>query len=204
MKKWIVTVLMMVGMISMVGCSDTPKTDEKMYIEPAQLTEEEEKIARLLGLNTEQRIFDFELDETVKSTYRLIDGEWKLETGGGDQAFSDPDGRIALAFDRLDEGIRITMQSDHTGGSTEYKSERNEDLDEIGSFATSVLSEKTEVYYEEEIPLAVQVITSNNQIMSYQVDYFHSPEEYEKLGYEGVFAITIRFSQKTVGELDVQ
>ena len=204
MKKWIVTVLMMVGMISMVGCSDTPKTDEKMYIEPAQLTEEEEKIARLLGLNTEQRIFDFELDETVKSTYRLIDGEWKLETGGGGQAFSDRDGRIALAFDRLDEGIRITMQSDHTGGSTEYKSERNEDLDEIGSFATSVLSEKTEVYYEEEIPLAVQVITSNNQIMSYQVDYFHSPEEYEKLGYEGVFAITIRFSQKTVGELDVQ
>ena len=208
MKKWIVTVLMMVGMISMVGCSDTPKTDEKMYIEPAQLTEEEEKIARLLGLNTEQRIFDFELDETVKSiqvnTYRLIDGEWKLETGGGGQAFSDRDGRIALAFDRLDEGIRITMQSDHTGGSTEYKSERNEDLDEIGSFATSVLSEKTEVYYEEEIPLAVQVITSNNQIMSYQVDYFHSLEEYEKLGYEGVFAITIRFSQKTVGELDVQ
>lgn len=58
--------------------------------------------------------------------------------------------------------------------------------------------------HEEEIPLAVQIITSNNQIMSYQVDYFHSPEEYEKLGYEGVFAITIRFSQKTVGELDIQ
>ena len=208
MKKLIVTVLMMVGMISMVGCSDAPKTAEKMYIEPAQLTEEEEKIAALLGLNTEQRIFDFELDETVQSiqvnTYRLIEGEWKLETGGGGQAFSDTDGRIALAFDRLDEGLRIAIQSDHTGGSTEYKSERNEDLEEIGSFATSVLSEKTEVYYEEEIPLAVQVITSNNQIMSYQVDYFHSPEEYEKLGYEGVFAITIRFSQKTVGELDVQ
>ena len=33
--------------------------------------------------------------------------------------------------------------------------------------------------HEEEIPLAVQIITSNNQIMSYQVDYFHSPEEYE-------------------------
>lgn len=56
--------------------------------------------------------------------------------------------------------------------------------------------------HEEENPLAVQVITSNNQIMSYQVDYFHSSEEYEKLGYEGVFAITILFSQKTVGELD--
>ena len=208
MKKWIVAVLMMVGMISIVGCSDTTETPEKMYIEPARLTEEEEKIAALLGLNTEQRIFDFELDETVQSiqvnTYRLMDGEWKLETGGGGQAFSDPNGRIALAFDRLDEGIRIAIQSDHTGGSTEYKSERNGDLEEIGSFATSLLSEKTDVEYEEEIPLAVQVITTSNQIMSYQVDYFHSPEEYEKLGYEGVFAITVRFSRKTVGELDVQ
>ena len=208
MKKLMTAVLVTIGMISMVGCSDTPKTAEEMYIEPAQLTEEEEKIAALLGLNTEQRIFDFELDESVQSiqvnTYRLIDGEWKLETGGGGQAFSDTEGRIALAFERLDEGIRIAIQSEHTGGSTEYKSERNEDLNEIGSFATSVLSEKKEFEYEEEIPLAVQVITSNNQVVSYQVDYFNNPEEYEKLGYEGVFAITIRFSQKTVAELEVQ
>ena len=40
--------------------------------------------------------------------------------------------------------------------------------------------------------------------MSYHVDYFNCPEEYEKLGYEGVFAITVRFSKKTVGELGVQ
>ena len=96
------------------------------------------------------------------------------------------------------------VQSQHTGGSTEYESERNEDLEEIGGYATSILSEKTEFEYEEEIPLAVQVITSSNNVVSYQVDYFNSPEEYEKLGYEGVFAITICFSQKTVAELDMQ
>ena len=208
MKKLIVTVLIVMGMLSVIGCSDTQKGAEKMYIEPAQLTEEEEQIAALLGLNTKQRIFDFVLDESVQSiqvnTYRLIDGEWALETGGGGQAFSDTEGRIALDFERLDEGIRIAIQSEHTSGSTEYESERNEDLKGIGSFATSVLSEKTEVAYEEEIPLAVQVITSKNQVTSYRVDYFNSPEEYEKLGYEGVFAITIRFSQKTVAELDIQ
>ena len=208
MKKLIVLVLAIVGMLSMVGCSDTEKTAEKMYIEPAQLTEEEEKIAALLGLNTQQQIYDFVLDETVQSiqvnTYRLIDGEWKLETGGGGQAFSDATGRIALSFERLDEGIRIAIQSEHSGGSTEYDSERNENLNEIGSYATSILSEKTEFAYEEEIPLAVQIITSKNQVVSYRVDYFNSPEEYEKYGYEGVFAITIRFSQKTVGELDAQ
>ena len=206
MKKLMAIVLAIVGMLSMAGCADTEKNEGKMYIEPAQLTEEEEKIASLLGLNTEQRIYDFTLEESVQSiqvnTYRLMDGEWKLEAGGGGQAFSDVEGRIALAFERLDEGLRIAIQSEHTGGATEYNSERNEDLNEIGSFATSVLSEKTEFEYEEEIPLAVQIITSKNEVVSYQVDYFYSPEEYEKLGYEGVFAITIRFSQKTVAELD--
>ena len=208
MKKLTVMVMAIVGMLSMVGCSDTEKTAEKMYIEPAQLTEEEEKIAALLGLNTQQPIYDFVLDETVQSiqvnTYRLIDGEWKLETGGGGQAFSDVTGRIALSFERLDEGIRIAIQSEHSGGSTEYNSERNEDLNEIGNYATSILSEKTKFAYEEEIPLVVQIITSKNEVVSYQVDYFNSPEEYEKFGYEGVFAITVRFSRKTVGELEIQ
>ena len=147
MKKLIVIVLTVVGILSMVGCSDTGKTAEKMYIEPAQLTEEEEKIAALLGLNTQQKIYDFVLDETVQSiqvnTYRLMDGKWKLETGGGGQAFSDAVGRIALSFERLDEGIRIAIQSEHTDGSTEYNSERNEDLNGIGSYTTSILSESS-------------------------------------------------------------
>ena len=105
MKKLIVLVLAMVGLLSMVGCSDIEKTDGKMYIEPAQLTAEEEKIAALLGLDTQQKIYDFVLDENVQSiqvnTYRLMDGEWKLETGGGGQAFSDVKGRISLSFERL-------------------------------------------------------------------------------------------------------
>lgn len=208
MKKLTVMVMAIVGMLSMVGCSDLEKTVGKMYIEPAQLTEEEEKIAVLLGLDTQQKIYDFVLDETVQSiqvnTYRLMDGEWKLEAGGGGQAFSDVEGRIALSFERLDKGLRTAIQSEHTGGSTEFKNESNGDLNEIGNFATSVLSEKTKFAYEEEIPLAVQIITSKNEVVSYQVDYFNSPEEYEKFGYEGVFAITVRFSQKTVGELDTQ
>ena len=208
MKRFIALLLVITGMICIMGCFDTPENVNKMYIEPAQLTAEEEQIAALLGLNTKQRIFDFVLDDTVQAiqvnSYRLVDGKWIMESGGGGQAFSDTKGRIALGFERLDEGMRVAIQSEHMGGSTEYKSERNEDLEEIGSFATSILSEKIEFNYEEEIPLVVQVITSKNEIVSYQVDYFNSPEEYEKLRYEGVFAITIRFSQKTIGELDIE
>ena len=65
MKKLIVALLVTIGIISMIGCSATPKTADKMYIEPAQLTEEEEKIAALLGLNTQQKIYDFEIDEDL-------------------------------------------------------------------------------------------------------------------------------------------
>ena len=173
MKKWIITLVVMIGIISMIACLGAQKNEENMYIEPAQLTEEEKEIASLLGLNTEHRIFDFSLDESVQSiqvnTYRLVDGEWKLETGGGGQAFSDTEGRIALGFKRLDEKMRIAIQSEHTGGATEYKSGCNEDLKEIGGFATSILSEKKEFVYEEEIPLVIQVITSKNEIHSYQV-----------------------------------
>lgn len=208
MKKWIAVLLVITAMLGVLGCAGTKEQQGKMYIEPAELTQEEEKIAALLGLNTKHRIFDFVLDEKVQSiqmnTYRLVDGEWKLETGGGGQAFTDAKGRIALGFERLDEGHRIAIQSEHTGGSTEYESGRNTDLAEIGGYATSVLAEKTEFTYEEEIPLVIQIITSKNEIVTYQTDYFYSPEEYQKLGYEGVFALTIRFSQKTVAELDME
>ena len=60
------------------------------------------------------------------------------------------------------------------------------------------LSEKKEIVYEEEIPLAIQIATSKNEISSYVVDYFYQPEEYEKFDYEHVYAITVEFSQNTI------
>ena len=44
MKKWIALILMITEVICMIGCSDTTETANKMYIEPAQLTEEEEQL----------------------------------------------------------------------------------------------------------------------------------------------------------------
>ena len=49
------------------------------------------------------------------NTYRLIDGEWKIKTGDGGQAFSDTKGRIALGFERLDEGMRIAFRASILG-----------------------------------------------------------------------------------------
>ena len=50
MKKLIAIVLVMAEMLSLVGCADIEKSAKKMYIEPAQLTEEEALLAYLVCL----------------------------------------------------------------------------------------------------------------------------------------------------------
>ena len=78
--------------------------------------------------------------------------------------------------------------------------ESKNDITGMG-YATSVLSDKQEIVYDQEIPLVIQIITSKNEVHSYVVDYFFQPEEYENYDYEYVYAITVLFSQKPVSEL---
>ena len=202
MKRIWALLLGVVLSVSLTACAENNL--DQMYIEEAQLTEEEKNIAELLGLNQEYRLYDFSLDDTVKSmqinTYELIDGEWHIVAGGGGQAFEDAEGRLALGFDNLADGLRIAIQSEHNNGSTSYFKESENDITGMG-YATSVLSDKQEIVYDQEIPLVIQIITSKNEVHSYVVDYFFQPEEYEKYDYEYVYAITVLCSQKPVSEL---
>ena len=114
MKKIIAIILALTCLLGVVGCGKT--NDNKMYIEPAQLSKEEENIGKLLGLDTDHIIYDFTLEDGVQTmevnTYILIDGEWDMISGGG-QAFEDTTGRIALGYDKIAEGVRVAIQSDN-------------------------------------------------------------------------------------------
>lgn len=202
MKRLLCLLCCLLMAVSVTACG---KSSQTMYIEPANLTEEEKNIAELLGLNTEQRIFDFRLDDSVKSmqvnTYELADGQWELISGGGGREISDDKGRIALGFEDLADGIRIAIQSEHQSGATSYTQDTESDTT---SMATSVLSGRKEILLEQEIPLVVQIHTSQNVIRSYSVDFFFQPEDYAQYGYDHVYAVTVLFSQKTVGELSSQ
>ena len=160
MKRIWALLLGVVLSVSLTACAENNL--DQMYIEEAQLTEEEKNIAELLGLNQEYRLYDFSLDDTVKSmqinTYELIDGEWHIVAGGGGQAFEDAEGRLALGFDNLADGLRIAIQSEHNNGSTSYFKESENDITGMG-YATSVLSDKQEIVYDQEIPLVIQIIT---------------------------------------------
>lgn len=201
MKKALTASLFLLIVIALGGCTSKVIKDKKgyeMYIKVAQLTEEEKSISDLLGVNTDQRIFDFVLDDTVQSvqinTYELVNGSWKLVSTGLNQVSTAIEGRIALGFVKISDGLRVSIQSDHNVSTTSYNAEFDYEFPDMG-YATSTLSDKTEITYEEEIPLVIQIITSKSEISTYNVEYFKNPEKYEKLDYEHVYAITVRFSQ---------
>ena len=182
--------------------------DEKMYIEPAQLSTEEENIGKLLGLNTDHIIYDFAVEDGVQTmevnTYVLNDGKWDMISGGG-QKFEDITGRLALGYDKIAEGVRIAVQSDNESGATSYTPTptTEEDFSQL-AIATTKLDNRTEMVFDEEIPLVLQIMTSKNEIRSHSTEQFFEPNSLEEQGHEYVYAITVCFSQKTVSELDAE
>ena len=187
-------------LLALVLCGCTAEAAPEMYIQPAELNEEEEAVAKLLGADTDQHLFDVVLDGTAEkvsvNTYVLEDGQWQLVTGGGGMALKEgvKQGRMAFGFEDLRGECREAVQfgKDFTavkyGPSEEYG-------DTLGR-AISFLSDRTEIVYGQEIPLAIQINTGLNKIVSYDPEYFFQPEEYEKLGYEHVYALTVTFSQE--------
>lgn len=197
MRKFFPIFLVLALIFFLCGCGKS--SGPAMYIQPAQLTEEEQNIAKLADLNMNSTLFDFHVDETVRTmdirAYELIDGEWDIFYGGGGQTLTGTEGRIYLDFDRIAEGIRVAIQSENLNGSDSWKA-IVEDEPAGTSRATSLLSQQEEIVYGQEIPLAVQIVTTKNEIRSYDPSYYFHPEDYAKYGYEHVYAITVLFSQE--------
>ena len=197
MKKRIVALMVLLA-LGLCGCG--AQAAPAMYIQPAELTEEEGAVAKLLGADTDQYLFDVVLDGTAKTvsanTYELVDGAWELINGGGGMTLKEgaKEGRMAFGFEDLRGEYREAFQFGKDFTAVKYGS--SEEPDSTLGRAVAFLSGQTEVVYEKEIPLAVQINTSGNTIVSYDPEYFFRPEEYEKLGYEHVCALTVTFSQK--------
>lgn len=203
MKKLRCIIIVICLLLSLTACHVKEKLPN-MYIEKAKLTQEELNILELLGVDDGDIIYDFQVSDKIKAiqinTYELENGKWKLIAGGGGRTFKDTNGRIALSAENIAKGCRIAIQSENNKGSDSYTTEISQDQENMGR-ATSYLTNMEEIIYEEEIPLVIQIQTSKNTISSYDVAYFNQPEEYSGHGYEHVYAITVRFSEKLVGEL---
>lgn len=200
MKKAFAMLLAVLTVCSLPGCAGEKQqsTEPEMYIEPAQLNEDEKKMAQLLGGMEGQSVFDFSVDDKAQSliitTWKLEDGQW-VEYMLDSQRLDESSGRIALSFENLTAGCRIAVQTQSGFSASTRHGEADEELEGMGC-TTAYLPQRKEIEYGEDIALVIQTFTDKNEVISYDPDYFEHPEEYEKLGYEGVFAVTACFSQE--------
>ncbi len=207
MKKIRLILAITCMLFSCTAC-DVKEQLPNMYIKATELTDEELNLIALVGgddIADKQAIYDFKLDDRIKAIqiniYELKDAEWKMISGGSSRTFGDIDGRMAISTDNIAKGCRITLQSENKKGSNSYITEISKEQENMG-IGTSKLTSMEEIEYEKEIPLVIQVQTNKNGMRLYDVEYFNQPEEYAKLDYEHVYAVTIMFSKKSINELD--
>lgn len=175
-----------------------------MYIEPAQLTEQEELIKSLASQGRNCLLYDFQLGKDEHSlticVYHLEDGQWALYTGGNQQALPVQDGKglFALSFGPLTEGI-ITSTVDEKNGVGSLSQAPAEIVHDITGLNTETAfsTALAEIRYDEEIPLALQFITSKLQEVDPSPVLSFLPEDLTMLGHEHVFLVTATFSKST-------
>lgn len=191
MKK----LLLVITIFTLLLCTACSKGNEPMTFFPASFTQKEADLLSLLGKENDQYIYDFILDKDVKNmdivVWKLEGEEWE-EHHSISRQFVDEKGRIAFEFDNISEGIRIALQSKNNSGRTNFEGEKKPFRMAV---ATSFLENTNAIEYGKEIPVAIQIATTKNMVTSYGVEYFHTPEEYAKLNYEEVYAVTVKFEK---------
>ena len=202
-KRYISLLLASLALLALTACGaekDKEEEEGSMTIQPAQLSEEETALTELLGLEMRgYSMYDFQVSgiKSIKiSAYELVGSGWSPVYTGLTSHTSTDAGRIALMLGKMNEGVTVRYQCEDGGGGPSFIMPGSE---EIGlSYATSTLTAPKSVELDQEIPLAIQIATTQNEIYSYDVQYFGMPREYAKHGYEHVYAVTVTFSANSV------
>ena len=192
------------------ACGNSKSTPQTLYLELAQLTEEEASLAQLMGTERLEYLYNFAVDDAAQSLhlqmYHLVNGKWEPTEQHSSMALSGTTGRILLEIEDFADGVRrFAVQSGAPGEKpNSFSSEKHlppesadeEDLLALGySRLATRLSGQKAVVYEEEIPVAIQLYSKQNAVSSPNLEDFAHPENFDVSHGEEVYAITILFSQ---------
>lgn len=190
MKKRVRLFLLITVLITLVACD---KNNKKMTIAAITLTKNEESIMKLLNAQDNSKIFDFTLDDTVKSiiiSYHTLnkDQTWE-EHGAMSGNINASSGKIGIT---IDDELQISLELGSKGITT-TKMSITDLLNKLKNSAqcTSWLSESS-IKLDKEIPLLVKAYTDSNSIIGYDTSSYSNPEEL--VGNDLVIAVTVCFS----------
>lgn len=187
------------------GCSSVPTSKVSVskvssrVVQPAVLTQDEENIRKLLHLDPQAYIFDFQVDKPLQSAdisvYQLQNDKWELLMSDNNLFTQDLQGRFAFSFDPLNLEFQVSTQSKYFNGRSRFCVDTPKDFTPMAQCSTA-LTTPTEIVYEKEIPLVLHVLTSKNSIDAYTIEKFYTPEVYTQYNAEQVYAVTIMFHSK--------
>lgn len=190
MKKRVRLFLLITVLITLVACD---KNNKKMTIAAITLTKNEESIMKLLNAQDNSKIFDFTLDDTVKSiiiSYHTLnkDQTWE-EHGAMSGNINASSGKIGIT---IDNELQTSLESGSKGITT-TKMSITDLLNKLKNSAqcTSWLSESS-IELDKEIPLLVKAYTDSNSIIGYDTTSYFNPEGL--VGNDLVIAVTVCFS----------
>ena len=196
-KRGIFVLLLLTVLLTVSACGDkTPK----VYIRRAQLSEKESDVAELLRGDQKAYFFDFVAANGAKSaeirTYELKDGKWKPVSGGTTFAMSIPTGRIALEFDKIPDGTRISF-ADNNLFLHQDNAKLAADTAEMSN-AVSQLKGPAAADCEKEIPLVIQSFSASGKTEAPTVESFRHPEKYGDKNGDLIYAVTVTFHEKAL------
>ncbi len=180
------------GILMACGSSDK---EPAMYIQPAELTEQEQKIADLCEMDNSSHLFDFVVDDSVKSVqikqYHLQGGAWVEDENLFCGSEIGKSGRIAISYkDVLPRRPHVAVQSED--GLNVISPRSKVKIPKHQAMSLSEITSKTEITYDTEIPLLVQCLADGNTVT---VNSFFDLDRYTDKDYTAVYAVTATFSR---------
>lgn len=195
-KKILIIMSILLLGILLIGCEQTKKLPE-MYIEIAELTEEELNILDIFGLKYDYEIYEYKVDENIKyreiNLYEYKDGDWE-SIGGISGEVSKTTGRMLIYFNEDLTSFIVADQDEH--GTNKYEMYLDK-IDENLSKAGTHINEPTEIIYGEEIAIKAAIFTSQNEVYIMGLDYIFDETKNSELDkHDKVYAVTVLFDDE--------
>lgn len=191
MKKFITIASIIFCMFIFSSCQMNINSHGEIRQKP--LTKEETNLLKLMGLDDKSRKYDCTVDKDVKSIYiniYTLDESLKWESNGSMSSnVNSLNGTIGILKDDTE---RLQVSYKDQNEISMFKA--NLDVyDNANEKSRSIWwNDKASIEYEKEIPLAIQIIASSNEIRSFSGESFYEPDRLKD--HDEVIALTAKFS----------